>query len=34
VLFAPGPLRLAVIAAGAMVLLGFLLMNRLAKIDV
>ena len=34
VLFAPGPLRVALIAAGAMVVLGFVIMNRIAKIDV
>jgi len=34
VLFAPGPLRLALIGAGTMVVTGFLVMNRMAKIDV
>ena len=34
VLFAPGPLRLALIVAGAMVVAGFVVMNRMAKIDV
>jgi len=34
VLFAPGPLRIALIGAGTMVLVGFLIMNRMAKIDV
>jgi tight adherence protein B len=34
VLFAPGPLRLALVAAGTMVVTGFLVMNRMAKIDV
>jgi len=34
VLFAPGPLRIALVAAGAMVVAGFLTMSRLARIDV
>jgi tight adherence protein B len=34
VLFAPGPLRLALVAAVTMVVTGFLVMNRMAKIDV
>jgi tight adherence protein B len=34
VLFGPGPLRIALIAATAMVALGFIIMNRLARIDV
>ncbi len=34
VLFAPGPLRAVLIAAVAMVTLGFLVMNRMARIDV
>jgi tight adherence protein B len=33
-LFAPGPLRLLLIAAGVMVFVGFLIMQRMAKIDV
>jgi tight adherence protein B len=34
VLFVPGPLRVLLIAAASMVVLGFLLMRRMAKIDV
>lgn len=34
VLFGPGPLRTALIAAASMVVIGFLIMNRMAKIDV
>ena len=34
VLLAPGALRLALIAAGAMVVVGFLVMSRLARVDV
>jgi Flp pilus assembly protein TadB len=34
VLFAPGPLRIVLIAAAAMVTVGFLVMNRMARIDV
>ncbi|HEY6201642.1 MAG TPA: type II secretion system F family protein [Candidatus Limnocylindria bacterium] len=34
VLFAPGPLRIVMIAAAAMVVVGFLVMNRMARIDV
>lgn len=34
VLFAPGPLRVVLIAAAAMVAVGFLIMNKMARIDV
>jgi tight adherence protein B len=34
VLFAPGPLRMVLIGAAAMVTVGFLVMNRMARIDV
>jgi tight adherence protein B len=34
VLFAPGPLRFVLIAAATMVTVGFLVMNRMARIDV
>lgn len=34
VLFAPGPLRAVLIAAAAMVAVGFIIMNRMARIDV
>jgi tight adherence protein B len=33
-LFAPGPLQLLLVAAGVMVFVGFLIMQRMAKIDV
>jgi len=34
ILFAPGPLRIVMIAAAAMVVVGFFVMNRMARIDV
>ena len=34
VLFAPGPLRLILVAAAGMVAIGFFLMNKIARIDV